>query len=289
MGLLFELAAGGLIVGGIYAVVAMGLNLQYGLMRIMNISHGEFLMLGAYLTWFAHTTLQVNPLLFLPAVAVLLFVLGIAVYGLCFRRIVRTAPSVEVIEARSLLVGFGLMFLVQNAVYLAWGADLRGYSFLAQPVEIAGARFGANRLLVFGFAVGASLALLALLRWTLIGKAVRAMMQSPTGAQLVGIDTAVLHPVVFGAGLALAGVAGALLSMVYEISPSMGEPYTVSALIVITLGGLGSAAGCLVGGLLLGLVEAFGMHYTNPSFKTLLSYGVLIAVLIARPQGLFKR
>jgi branched-chain amino acid transport system permease protein len=289
MGLFLELAAGGLIVGGIYAVVAMGLNLQYGLMRIMNISHGEFLMLGAYLTWLAHTTLRINPLLFVPAVALLLFLLGLVVYRLCFRRIARTAPSVEVIEARSLLVGFGLMFLVQNAVFLTWGADLRGYSYLAQPVEIAGARFGANRLLVFGFALAASVLLLALLRWTLLGKAVRAMIQSPTGAQLVGIDTARLHPLVFGAGLALAGVAGALLSMVYEISPSMGEPYTVTALIVITLGGLGSAAGCLAGGLLLGLVEAFGMHFTNPSFKMLLSYSVLIAALVARPQGLFAR
>jgi branched-chain amino acid transport system permease protein len=181
------------------------------------------------------------------------------------------------------------MFLVQNAAYLAWGADLRGYSFLDEPVDIAGARFTANRLVVFGFALGASLVLLAILRYTLIGKAVRAMMQSPTGAQLVGIDTAVLHPAVFGAGLALAGVAGALLSMVYEISPAMGEPYTVTALIVITLGGLGSTAGALAGGLLLGLVEAFGMHFTSPSLKMLLSYGVFIAVLLARPKGLFAR
>jgi len=289
MGFWLELAASGLITGGIYAVVALGLNLQYGLMRIMNISHGEFLMLGAYLTWLAHSTLQVNPLLFMPAVALAMFLLGIVVYRLCFQRIARMAPSVEVIEARSLLVGFGLMFLVQNLVYLQWGADLRGYSFLTETVEISGARFPANRLAVFGFAVAASLALLAFLRWTMFGKAVRAMMQSRTGAQLVGIDIAVLHPVVFGAGLALAGVAGGLLSMVYEISPSMGEPYTISALIVITLGGLGSAIGCLVGAFILGLVEAFGMHFTSPSLKMLLSYGVLVAVLLARPRGLFAR
>jgi branched-chain amino acid transport system permease protein len=289
MGFWLDLTASGLITGGIYAVVAVGLNLQYGLMRIMNIAHGEFLMVGAYLTWWAHTALGVNPLAFLPVVMVVLFLAGLLVYRVCFLRIARGAPSVEVIEARSLLVSFGLMYLVQNAVYLAWGADLRGYSFLTEPVEIAEARFTANRLVVFAFALGASLALLAVLRFTLIGKAVRAMMQSPVGAQLVGINTATLHPVVFGAGLALAGVAGALLSMVYEISPSMGEPYTVTALIVITLGGLGSAAGCLAGGLLLGLVEAFGMHFTNPSLKMLLSYGVFIAVLLARPKGLFSK
>jgi len=284
-----ELIATGLITGGIYAVVAIGLNLQYGLMRIMNIAHGEFLMLGAYFTWLAHTVLHVNPLLFLPIVAVILFLVGLGVYRLCFRRIARTAPTADIVEARSLLVSFGLMFVVQNAAYLVWGADLRGYSFLDESVAIGGARFSANRLVVLGFAVAASLALLAVLRFTLIGKAVRAMMQSPTGAQLVGIDTAVLHPTVFGVGLALAGVAGALLSMVYEISPAMGEPYTVTALIVITLGGLGSTLGALIGGFLLGVVEAFGMHFTSPSLKMLLSYGVFIAVLLARPKGLFAR
>ncbi len=289
MGFWLELAASGLITGGIYAVVALGLNLQYGLMRIMNISHGEFLMLGAYLTWLAHTVFGINPVAFLPVVAIVLFLTGLAVYRLCFRRITRTSPSVEIIEARSLLVGFGLMYLVQNAAYLIWGADLRGYSFLADAVVIGDARFAGNSLLAFGFAVAASLAMLAVLRWTMLGKAIRAMMQSPAGAQLVGIDTAFLHPAVFGAGLALAGVAGALLSMVYEITPGMGEPYTVTALIVITLGGLGSAAGCLAGGLLLGLVEAFGMHFTSPSLKMLLSYAVFIAVLLARPRGLFAR
>jgi len=289
MSLWLDLAAGGLITGGIYAVVAIGLNLQYGLMRIMNISHGEFLMVGAYLAYFAYTGLGLNPLLALPGIAGTLFLLGLLVYRLCFRRIVRTAPGVEAIEARSLLVGFGLLFIVQNAAFVAWGADLRGYEFLAVPVDLAGARFGANRLVVFAFALAASLLLLVVLRFTLLGKAVRAVMQSPTGAHLVGIDTAVLHPVVFSVGLALAGVAGALLSMVYEISPSMGEPYTVTALIVITLGGLGSALGSLLGGLLLGLVETFGMHFTSPSLKMLLSYGVFVAVLLLRPRGLFAR
>jgi branched-chain amino acid transport system permease protein len=279
----------GVITGGMYALVAIGLNIQYGLMRVMNIAHGEFLMVGAYLAWSAYATLRLSPLLALPGIFAALFATGLVVYRVCFRPIARTAPAVEVLEARSLLVGFGLMFVIQNAAFLVWGADLRGYEYLAQPVEIGSTRLGANRLVVFLFALAVSLLLVALLRFTLFGKAVRAMMQSPTGAQLVGIDTAFLHPVVFGAGLGLAGVAGALLSMIYEISPSMGEPYTVTALIVITLGGLGSATGSLLGGLLLGLVEAFGMHFTNPSLKMLLSYGVFVAVLLLRPRGLFAR
>jgi branched-chain amino acid transport system permease protein len=289
MGLWVDLVATGMITGGMYALVAIGLNLQYGLMRVMNISHGEFLMVGAYLAYWGYTLTRWSPLVTLPVVFVVLFVVGLAVYRVCFRRVVRAAPSVEVLEAQSLLVGFGLMFVVQNAALLAWGADLRGYEYLAEPVELGGARFAANRLVVFAVAVGLSAVLLAVLRLTLVGKAVRALMQSPTGAQLVGIDTAILHPVVFGAGLALAGVAGALLSTIYEISPSMGEPYTVTALIVITLGGLGSASGSLIGGLLLGLVETLGMHATNPSLKMLLSYGVFVAVLMLRPRGLLAR
>lgn len=284
-----ELLAGGLITGGIYALVAIGLNLQYGLMRIMNIAHGEFLMLGAFLTWWANTAFGVSPLLFMPVAFAVLLVIGVAVHQLCFKRLAAHAPNVDVFEARSLMAAFGLMFVVQNAALLIWGGDLRGYEYLAEPVQVAGMRFTANKLVLFGVALALSLALIALLRFTLLGKAVRALMQSPTGAQLVGINTRRLHPLMFGIGLGLSGVAGALLSMTYEINPSMGEPYTVTALIVITLGGFGSIAGSLAGGLLLGIVEALGMHYSSPSLKMLLSYGVFIGVLIWRPNGLFSR
>ncbi len=284
-----ELVASGLITGGIYALVAMGLNLQYGLMRIMNISHGEFLMLGAFLTWSAHTLWGISPLLLMPLAFIALFVLGVVVHALCFKRLAARAPNVDVFEARSLMVGFGLMFLVQNTALLIWGGDLRGYEYLADPVQIAGMRFTENKLVLFGVALALSAGLIALLKLTLLGKAVRALMQSPTGAQLVGINTRRLHPMMFGIGLGLSGVAGALLSMTYEISPSMGEPYTVTALIVITLGGFGSLAGSLAGGLLLGVVEVLGMHFSSPSLKMLLSYAVFIGVLIWRPNGLFSK
>ena len=241
MGFWLELAASGLITGGIYALVALGLNLQYGLMRIMNISHGEFLMLGAYLTWLAYTVFGINPvaslpgvaiglnlqyglmrimnishgeflmlgafltwgahtawgispLVFLPAAFAVLMLIGIAVHWLCFRQVAARAPSVEVFEARSLMVGFGLMFFVQNTALLIWGGDLRGYDYLAEPVQIADMRFTVNKLVLFGIALALSLVLIALLRLTLLGKAVRALMQSPVGAQLVGINTKRLHP-----------------------------------------------------------------------------------------------
>lgn len=284
-----ELIASGLITGGIYALVALGLNLQYGLMRILNIAHGEFLMVGAFLTWMVQTEFGLSPLLMLPVSFGLLMALGLVVHWLCFRRLTATSPNLDVFEARGLMVAFGLMFLVQNFVSYVWGGDLRGYDYLTEPVAIGNTQFAANKLLVFALALAFAGALIVLLRMTLLGKGVRALMQSPVGAQLVGIDTKRLHPLMFGIGLGLSGVAGCLLSMAYTISPSMGEPYTVTALIVITLGGFGSMGGALAGGLLLGVIEAVGMHFTNPSLKALLSYVVFIGVLLLRPEGLFAR
>lgn len=284
-----ELIASGLITGGVYALVALGLNLQYGLMRILNIAHGEFLMVGAYLTWLMQVSFGWHPLVMVPISFALLAALGVAIHWLTFRRLTATSPNLDIFEARGLMVAFGLMFLVQNAVTWAFGGDLRGYDFLTDPVQFGGAQFAGNKLLVFALALLFAGALIVLLRLTLYGKGVRALMQSPTGAQLVGIDTKKLHPIMFGIGLGLSGVAGCLLSMAYTISPAMGEPYTVTALIVITLGGFGSMGGALAGGLLLGVVEAIGMHYTNPSLKALLSYAVFIGVLLLRPKGLFSK
>lgn len=289
LGSWLELIASGLITGGVYALVALGLNLQYGLMRILNIAHGEFLMLGAFLTYTAHVAWGMHPLLMVPISFVLLMGLGLAVHRLVFRRLTRTSPSLDIFEARGLMASFGLMFLVQNFAQTLWGGDLRGYDFMADPVAIGGAQFSANKLLLLLLALAISAALIVGLNKTLYGKGVRALMQSPTGAQLMGIDTERLHPLMFGVGLGLSGVAGCLLSMTYTISPSMGEPYTVTALIVITLGGFGSMAGALAGGLALGVVEALGMHLTSPSLKSLLSYGIFIGVLLWRPNGLFVR
>ena len=284
-----ELIFSGLITGGIYALVALGLNLQYGLMRILNIAHGEFLMLGAYLTWMVQTSFGISPFLMIPVSFVVLMGMGLLIHWLCFRRLTATSSNIDVFEARGLMVSFGLMFLIQNLVSAIWGGELRGYDYMAEPVVMGQAQFAGNKLVVFAMALVFSLGLMVLLRKTLLGKGVRALMQSQVGAQLVGINTRTLHPLMFGIGLGLSGLAGCLLSMAYTISPSMGEPYTVTALIVITLGGFGSMGGALAGGLMLGVIEAFGMHFTNPSLKALLSYVVFIGVLLLRPKGLFTK
>jgi len=284
-----ELIASGLITGGVYALVALGLNLQYGLMRILNIAHGEFLMVGAFLTYTVHTVTGLSPLLMVPVAFGLMMALGMLIHRLTFRKLTRTSPNLDIFEARGLMVAFGLMFIVQNFAQIVWGADLRGYDYLATPVQFGGAQFSANKLVLFFLSLAFSIALIVLLKQTLWGKGVRALMQSPIGAQLMGIDTKRLHPLMFGAGLGLSGVAGVLLSMTYTITPAMGEPYTVTALIVITLGGFGSMPGALVGGLALGVIEALGTHFTSPSLKSLLSYSIFIAVLLWRPNGLFNK
>jgi branched-chain amino acid transport system permease protein len=287
--LFIDLVVASLVTGGIYAVVALGLNLQYGLMRIMNIAHGEFLMLGAYLTYTLVRYTGASPLWFIPPMMVALFLLGLLLHRLIFRRLAATSPDADAMESRSLIVGFGLMFIAQNAAQLIWGGGMSGQPYLDEAVKFGEVTVAANRLLVLAVAAAASLGLVLLLKKTLLGKAVRGMLQAPLGAMLVGIDTHRLHPACFGLGLALAGLAGGLLSMVYELTPSMGEPYTISALIVITLGGLGNIPGAIAGAVLLGLVETFGTYYTSPSLKILISYGVLVLVLLLRPKGLFTK
>jgi branched-chain amino acid transport system permease protein len=290
LGPLLDLVAAAIGIGGIYAVVAVGLNLQYGLMRIMNVAHGEFLMVGAYLAYALRVATGLGPLWALPLVAGAELLLGLGLYRLLFRRLVRTSPSAEALEGRSLIASFGLAFVVQNVVLLIFGADLRGYEYLARPLSLGGGvLITANRVVVFGVVALLTVALAAVLRATMVGKAVRAMLQAPLGAVLVGIDTRRLHPLCFGVGLALSGVAGVLLSMVFQLSPAMGQPYTVTALIVITLGGMGSMLGSLVGGVLLGFVETFGTQLTSPSTRMLFAYGTLVLVLLVRPRGVLAR
>jgi len=214
---------------------------------------------------------------------------GLLLHATIFRRLSAISPNLDVMEEKSLIVGFGLLFILQNAAVLIWGADLHGYDFMTDTLRFGGVVFTANRLLVLLLAVLFSAGLISGLRFTLLGRAIRGMVQAPLGAMLVGINTRTLHPLCFGLGLALAGLSGSLLSMIYLISPDMGTPYLITALIVITLGGLGSLTGSMIGGVLLGLVESFGVYFTDPSLKILLSYSVFVLVLLLRPRGLFAR
>jgi len=276
----------GVVMGGIYALIAVGLNLQYGLMRILNVSHGEAVMVGAYLTYWLYTRCGVNPFLSLGVTGPAIFLMGLGCHRLLFRRLMARAGSGAVIEADSLVISFGLVFILQNLVLLLWGGEIKGYSYFNASVELGGSLYAANRLVAFGVAAMLCLGFYGFLRLTATGRAVRALMQDRMGAELLGIRVKKLHAWCFGLGLALAGITGSLLSMVFELTPDMGLPYTVTALIIIILGGLGNILGSLLGAVCLGLLEAMGEHLLGPDMKTIIIYVAFMTILLLRPRGL---
>jgi branched-chain amino acid transport system permease protein len=290
--LLFDILVTGLITGGIYALVALGLNLQYGLMRVLNVAHGEFLMLGAYVTYSLHTGWGANPLLTLLVTGPVAFAAGLVIHRLLYARVLAQAQGQgvrEALESRSLLLSFGLLFVLQNAALLIWSADLKGYSYLGTPLRVLGEVFPANRVLAAGVALGLSVGFYVYLQRSLTGKAIRALMDEPEGAQLVGVNLTRLHGVCFGLGIAMAAVTGSLISMLFELTPFIGLPYTVTALVVVILGGLGNVAGSLLGALLLGVVETAGVYLASSDIRLISSYAVLSLILILKPSGIFGR
>jgi branched-chain amino acid transport system permease protein len=213
---------------------------------------------------------------------------GVTVHALLYRRLLRQERTREELEASSLLISFGLLFILQNLALLLFSADLRGYPYLDRPLRMLGAVFPANRVVAFVTAAALTALLFLFLHRTLTGAAVRALMQDPIGARLIGVRVSRLHALCFGLGVALAAMAGSLLSMLFELTPFVGLPYTITALVVIILGGLGSVGGSLLGGLLLGVVEALGVYFTAPDLRMVISYAVLALVLVLRPYGLFN-
>ena len=286
--LVVDIVVGGLITGRIYALVALGLNLQYGLMRVLNVAHGEFLMMGAYLTYSLHTAWGVNPLLTLLITGPASFGAGLVLHRLLYARVL-AGEAAEALESRSLLLSFGLLFVLQNAALLLWSADLKGYSYLAVPLHFLGSVFPANRLVAAAVALAVSLAFYVFLQQSFLGKAIRALMQDPEGAQLAGINLSRVHGLCFGIGIAMSAVTGSLISMLFELTPFIGLPYTVTALVVVILGGLGNVAGSLLGGLILGLVETASVYLAASDIRLIASYAVLSLILILKPSGLFGR
>jgi branched-chain amino acid transport system permease protein len=287
--LLFDIVVTGLITGGIYALVSLGLNLQYGLMRVLNVAHGEFLMLGAYVSYSLHTGWEVNPLLTLLITGPGAFGAGLVMHRVLYARVLAQTEARESLESRSLLLSFGLLFALQNAALLVWSADLKGYSYLATPLRVLGAVFPANRALAATVALALSVGFYVYLRRSLTGKAIRALMDEPEGAQLVGVDLTRLHGICFGLGIAMAAITGSLISMLFELTPFIGLPYTVTALVVVILGGLGNVVGSLLGALLLGVVETAGVYLVSSDIRLISSYAVLSLILILKPAGLFAR
>jgi branched-chain amino acid transport system permease protein len=278
----------GLLIGGLYALIAMGLSMQYGVARVLNVSHGEFIMLGALTTWTLYTVFHINPLLSLAVCGPVAFALGYILHRTVYRRIWATSPSPGVFESNSLLASFGLLFVIQNLALFAWGPEIRGYTYLAVPVELAGVSFGANRLLTLGSALLVGGTFYAFLARTRIGKAIRAAAQDSTAAALMGVNINSVLAICFGFGAALAAVAGMLISMCYPVYAVMGIPYTVIAMIVVVLGGLGSIPGSFLGGVVLGLIGSV-VSYVEPALTLVAYYFIFTLLLLVKPTGIMGR
>ena len=279
----------GLTLGGMYALVALGLNLQYGVARIMNLSYGELMIAAAVLAFVLFAQHGVSPLLTLVLMLPLAALVGWAIYGLALMPLVRRAPNRDALEADSLLGTFGLLFIVQGVMLVLVGGSYLSYSFLAIPVPVLGTTLAANRVLALAMAIVLGVLVWLLLMRTRIGTAIRAVSADPVSAQLVAIDVRRLAAAALALGTVLAGVAGVLVSMFLTFSATMGVLFTMKALIVVIMGGIGNMAGTVVAALMLGLVEALVGTFVDPGLTLAANYALFLLVLLFRPAGIFGK
>jgi branched-chain amino acid transport system permease protein len=278
---LAQVAVSGLLLGGVYALFAAGLNVIFGVMRVINLAHGELMMLGAYGTFWLFTLYGVNPL-----VSLLVTVPAVAALGLLLQRFV-IARTVGQPLLSSLLLTFGLSTFFMGVALNLWTADFRSVAWLSGSVALGPLAFSMARTIGFVLALAITLGTYFFLRATRTGKAVRATAQQPEVAAVCGIDVARIRLITFALGAGMAAAAGSLISMMYAISPEMGRTFISKAFAIIVLGGLGSFIGSFVGAIALGEAEAFTALVADAQVAEAVAYVVLVAVLILRPSGLF--
>jgi branched-chain amino acid transport system permease protein len=283
-----DVLAAGLLLGGIFALIAVGLSLQYGVAKVLNIAHGEFIMIGAFVTWVLYSKVGVNPLLCMVIVGPAAFVLGYFLYRTMFTHIRIKASSPGAFEGNSILAAFGLLFVIQYVALIIWGSNVYGYSYLASPVHLGTVTFATNRLVTLGFAVGISLIFYIFLARTRLGKAIRSASQDTVAAGLMGVNINRVLAICFGLGALMAGVAGVLLSMCYPINAGMGLNYTIIAIVVVVLGGLGSIVGSFIGGFILGVFGSI-VTYFDPGLSLVGYYTIFIILLLVRPKGIMGK
>ncbi|MFA5309134.1 MAG: branched-chain amino acid ABC transporter permease [Dehalococcoidales bacterium] len=282
-----DILIGGLLIGAIYSLVSMGLSLQYGVAKVLNIAHGEFLMFGAFLTFWLQQH-SINPLLTVVIVGPIMFIVGFILYRTVFTGIRMKAAHQGIFESNAMLAAFGLYFIVQNIAVLIWGSTPYSYSYLSKSFSVFGADFFQNRLAAAIFAIGIGIIFYLFLTSTRTGKAIRAAAQDSATAGLMGVNINYVLALCFGFGAAMAGIAGSLISICYPIQTSMGLGYTVIAIVVVTLGGLGSIPGSFIGGFILGVIGSIVSSW-QPGLTTASYYVIFIILLLVRPKGLMGK
>ena len=277
----------GILVGALYGLVALGLSLVFGVTKFLNVAHGELLMFGGYASFWLFSLLGLDPFLTIPITILFLILIGALLYQLVFSRTVKLPEESKI--KNTLLVAFGLSVILQNLALRFWTADERGITvpYLRTVFTVLGIRLPVGRLANLAIAIIFLVALQLFLHKTYTGKAIRATVQNWEAASLMGIDIHKVYILSFAIGAALAGVAGTLVAVNYSIQPSMGLNWTLKALIVMVLGGLGNIPGTLIGGLVLGVTESATSFFISSNYREVAGLVLFLLVLIFRPQGLF--
>lgn len=273
----------GILLGGIYAVISIGLTLIFGVTRIINFAHGEFLMLAMYGTFWLFTFYGMDPYVSLLIVTPAMFLVGLAAQRAVIQPILGAAPLMQIFAT------VGLSVAMQNAALLVWHADYRTVrtSYSTSVLEVFGLMVSIPRLAAFGVAVAMALGFLLLFKYSYVGKAVRAVAQDRRSAMLMGINVERIYQLSFGIGTACVGVAGAMLMPMYYTFPTVGTYFVLTAFVVVVLGGMGSMTGACVGGLIIGVIEALSGFFIAPALKEAVYFVIFILMLLFRPSGLF--
>ncbi|MDO8875065.1 MAG: branched-chain amino acid ABC transporter permease [Pseudolabrys sp.] len=281
----FQILANGLMLGALYACIAVGFSLVWGVLNVINILHGTFIVLGSYIAFFAFRFAGIHPFVSVFIAGFVLFLMGYAIQSAMINRVI-AAPVLI-----TLTLTFGIDLVLNNAMLVAFSADYRKIN-LPSPLpsfEVASIFLPGDRVAAMGLALLLTILLYFLLRATNVGRAIIAVRMDREAAALMGVDVKRVNAITFGIGALMAGATGALISVIYPISPLNSSAFLGKAFVVCVLGGLGSVPGALVGGLMLGVLESFGGFWFGPEHAVTLSFGLLLILLFARPGGLLGK
>lgn len=283
--IIIQLIINGLLLGGMYALISIGLTLIFGVLEIINFAHGEFLMLSMYASFWLFQLYGIDPYLSLLIILPLFFLIGLAIQRAIIQPILNAPPLNQI------FMTVGLSMVLQNLALFVWRADYRTVktAYSALTLKTSGLMISFPRLVAFILAMGVIGALLIFLKKTYTGKAIRALAQERRAAMLVGINVYRTYQIAFGIGIACVGAAGAILMPVYFVFPSVGALFVLIAFVVVILGGYNSLTGALIGGLIIGVVEAFSGFFISPHLREAISFVIFILILLFRPRGLFGR
>jgi branched-chain amino acid transport system permease protein len=273
----------GVLTGALYAMIGIGLTVVFGVMKIINLAHGEMVMLGMFGAFWGQALWKLDPFVSLVVWVPVMFVAGMLVYRFLLRKIIPGG------ELNTLLYTAGLSLLIANLALFVWKGDYRtiSLSYGMSPMRPFGIAIAVPLAIAFGLAIAITVALWLFLARTDLGRAIRATSQNPEAATLMGIDVERIAVVTFGLGTALAGAAGVLLAPSLYLYPTVGELLLVKCFVIVVLGGLGSVPGAIAGGILLGVVESMGAVYVSSTYKDGIGFVLFLGVLLYRPSGLF--